>query len=247
MVDIISFAVPDVHPPPIARTNVPSFDAPLMQNTSAPPAPQQPRPQQPSNTQLLSQLTAQPTGFYNQSTSFQLPSIVQSQPTGLPSQNQVPQPPQPGFLTNPQAGGYSGPRPTMPSLPTGIGSTVSPSQTSTTTLNAQPTGIPGQWGFVNAPAPNIEALRQRLMPQAGREGGFTTVGLTGNAAIPWAVTKDEKKIYDQLFKAWDGFNKGFIGGEVAIEIMGRSGLDPQDLERIWTLSDPNNRGRLNMD
>ena len=117
-------------------------------------------------------------------------------------------------------------------------------------LTAQPTGLPGQWGFVNAPAtglPNIEALQQRLMPQPGREGGFTTTGLSGSAKVPWAVTKDEKKIYDQLFKAWDGFNKGFVTGDVAIEIMGQSGLDRKDLEAIWTLSDPNNRGRLDMD
>jgi hypothetical protein len=117
-------------------------------------------------------------------------------------------------------------------------------------LQAQPTGLPGQWGFVNAPAgglPNIEALQQRLMPQQGREGGFTTQGLSGSAKVPWAVTKDEKRIYDQLFKAWDGLGKGHITGDVAIEIMGQSGLDRSDLEAIWTLSDPNNKGRLNMD
>ena len=103
---------------------------------------------------------------------------------------------------------------------------------------------------MNAPAsglPNIEALQQRMMPQAGREGGYTTAGLSGSATVPWAVTKDEKKIYDQLFKAWDGFNKGFIGGDVAIEVMGQSGLPKTDLEKVWTLSDPGNRGRLDMD
>ncbi|KAG5301243.1 actin cytoskeleton-regulatory complex protein PAN1 [Histoplasma ohiense] len=249
MVDIISFAVPDDRPAP-PQTNVPKFDAPLMQNASAPPAPQQPQPQQPSNTQLLSQLTSQPTGFYNQATGLQPPSIVQPQQTGFPAQNAGLRPQQTGFLNNPQPTGYNGPRPPMPPMPTGYGSGLSPSQTGLAPLNAQPTGVPGQWGFVNAPAtglPNIEALQQRLMPQPGREGGFTTQGLSGNATIPWAVTKDEKRIYDQLFRAWDGFNKGFIGGDVAIEIMGQSGLERQDLERIWTLSDPNNRGRLNMD
>lgn len=127
---------------------------------------------------------------------------------------------------------------------------MSPQQTGGGPLQAQPTGIPGQWGFVNAPAsglPNIEALQQRLMPQAGREGGFTTQGLSGSAKIPWAVTKDEKQIYDQLFKAWDGLKRGFISGDVAIEIMGQSGLERKDLEAIWTLSDPNNTGRLNID
>jgi hypothetical protein len=38
----------------------------------------------------------------------------------------------------------------------------------------------------------IEALQQQLMPQPGREGGFSSTGLTGSANVPWAVTKDEK-------------------------------------------------------
>lgn len=248
MVDIISFTVPDT---------------PLLQNQSAPPAPQQPRPQQPSNSQLLSQLTAQPTGFVTQPTGFQ------PQATGFPGQNLglAPQatgfPPQPqpqqqflqpqptGLMTNPQPTGYSGPRPPVPPIPTGLGSNLSPAQTGgMSALAAQPTGLPGQWGFVNAPStglPNIEALKQQLMPQPGREGGFTTAGLSGNATVPWAITKEEKKIYDDLFRAWDGFRKGFVGGDTAIEIMGQSGLNREDLERIWTLADPHNRGRLNMD
>jgi hypothetical protein len=245
MVDIISFGTPDTQQD--QQANVPKFDAPLLQNAAAPPAPQQPRPQQPSNTQLLSQLTAQPTGFFNQATGFQ------PQPTGFPTQNQNLAPQQTGFapqptglMGNPQATGYSGPRPPMPPMPVGFGSSLSASAP----ITAQPTGVPGQWGFVNTPStglPNIEALKQQLMPQPGREGGFTTAGLSGSATIPWAVTKDEKKIYDQLFRAWDGLNKGYIGGDTAIEIMGQSGLPREDLGQIWTLSDPHNRGRLNMD
>ncbi|KAF7171280.1 hypothetical protein CNMCM6106_005735 [Aspergillus hiratsukae] len=258
MVDIISFGVPDTQPQAAARTNVPSFDAPLMENKSAPPAPQHPQPQQPSNAQLLSQLAAQPTGFGPQATgmqpnqaSFLGPNAALApQPTGFPgqSQQQYLQTQPTGLMTNPQATGYSGPRPPLPPMPTGFGSNLS--SVPTGGLVAQPTGIPGQWGFVNAPSsglPNIEALKQQLMPQPGREGGFTTAGLSGNASIPWAITKEEKKIYDDLFRAWDGFHKGFIGGDTAIEIMGQSGLDRKDLERIWTLADPNNRGRLNMD
>lgn len=260
MVDIISFQVPDTQPEPVVRTNVPNFDAPLMENKLAPPAPQQPQPQQPTNSQLLNQLTAQPTGFLSQPTGLspnQAPFGQQSnlapQPTGLPGQPQQQslQPQPTGFMSNPQPTGYSGPRPPVPPIPTGYVSNLSPSQTGGMSgLVAQPTGIPGQWGFVNAPSsglPNIEALKQQLMPQPGREGGFSTAGLAGNASIPWAITKEEKKIYDDLFRAWDGFRKGFIGGDTAIEIMGQSGLNRQDLERIWTLADPNNRGRLNMD
>jgi actin cytoskeleton-regulatory complex protein PAN1 len=248
MVDIISFGVVDDKPQAPPRTNVPNFEVPPRQNAISPPAPQAPQPQQASNQQLLTQLTSQPTGFYNQAIGFQ-PGL-QPQPTGLPMPNQGLQPQATGFLPASQATGYNGPRPPMPPMPSSFGINMSPQQTGGGPLQAQPTGIPGQWGFVNAPAtglPNIEALQQRLMPQAGREGGFTTQGLSGSAKIPWAVTKDEKQIYDELFKAWDGLKRGFISGDVAIEIMGQSGLDRKDLEAIWTLSDPNNRGRLDTD
>ena len=255
MVDIISFGVPDDHPaaaPP--RSNAPNFNAPSA--ASSAPSIQQPQPQA-SNSQLLSQIASQPTGFAAQ--------YIPPQPTGFGNQQPPPQPgfaPQPtgfqpqqqtGFQQNPQATGYQGPMPPMPPMPTSYGSNLSPSQTGIQPpmpLNAQPTGRPGQWGLVNAPAsglPNIDALQQRMMPQPGREGGYTTTGLSGTATVPWAVTKDEKKIYDQLFKAWDGFNKGFIGGDTALEVMGQSGLPKSDLEKIWNLSDPGNKGRLNMD
>ena len=260
MVDIISFQVPDTQPEPVTMTNVPNFDAPVLENKFAPPAPQQPQPQQPTNSQLLSQMTAQPTGLPPQPTGFQSQQITLAGPTqpighqhtGFPAQQPPSQHPQPtGFMTNPQPTGYSGPRPPIPPMPTGFGSNLSPAQTGGTLgLSAQPTGVPGQWGFVNAPTsglPNIDALKQQLMPQPGREGGFSTAGLSGNATVPWAITKEEKRIYDDLFRAWDGFHKGYIGGDTAIEIMGQSGLNRQDLERIWTLADPHNRGRLNMD
>ncbi|EME39148.1 hypothetical protein DOTSEDRAFT_38392 [Dothistroma septosporum NZE10] len=244
MVDIISFGVTEEAPAPSLSSNAPNFnEAPKIQ---------QPQAQNPSNQQLLTQLTATPTGFQvPQATGFQ-----QQQPTGL-------QPQQTGFQGGmPQAQGYNGPRPPMPPMPTGMGQNFSPSfglspqQTGfgggpmAQPLNAQPTGRPGQWGLVNAPAsglPNLQALQQQMMPQPGRETGFTTQGLRGNATVPWAVTKDEKKIYDDMFKAWDGFGKGYITGNQALEIFGQSGLEKAELERIWTLSDPHNKGRLNLD
>ncbi|KAK4692040.1 actin cytoskeleton-regulatory complex protein PAN1, partial [Lecanoromycetidae sp. Uapishka_2] len=249
MVDIISFGVPDDRPAPVPRTNAPNFSTGSSTNTA--PSIQQPQPQA-SNSQLLSQITSQPTGFASQyippqPTGFggQQPSFA-PQPTGFQQQ-------QTGFQQNPQPTGYQGSVPPMPPMPPSFGSNLSPAQTGAQApmpLNAQPTGRPGQWGLVNAPAtglPNIEALQQRMMPQQGREGGFTTTGLAGSATVPWAVTKDEKKIYDGLFRAWDGFNKGFIGGDAALEVMGQSGLPKPDLEKIWTLSDPGNKGRLDMD
>jgi hypothetical protein len=254
MVDIISFGVADDGSSgPRRPTNVPDFDAPLRQGAASPPTIQQPQPQG-SNSQLLSQLTAQPTGMMPQIPGYPGQAGFAPQQTGMPPQVT-------GYPGVQQGGGYTGPRPPMPPMPTGFGNNnlapqqtgfggLAPQQTGFAPLNAQPTGMPGQWGLVNAPAsglPNLSALAQQMMPQTGREGGFTTAGLSGNASVPWAVTKDEKKIYDDLFKSWDGFGRGYMTGEQAIEIFGQSGLEKSDLERIWTLSDPNNRGRLSLD
>ncbi|KAI1206565.1 uncharacterized protein F4807DRAFT_438459 [Annulohypoxylon truncatum] len=230
MVDIINFSIADDAASSGAATNAPDF---TRQNASTPPTIQHPQPI-PTNSQLLQ---SQVTGF-------------PSQPTGFPGQAMQPQPT--GYLggmNNPQPTGYNGPRPPMPPMPTGFPGGLSPA--SAAPLNAQPTGKPGQWGLVNAPAsglPNIDALQARMMPQAGREQqNYTTAGLSGNAVIPWAITKDEKTRYDQLFRAWDGLHKGFIGGDQAIEIFGQSGLEKTDLERIWTLADNGNKGKLNLD
>jgi hypothetical protein len=220
MVDIISFSVVDESSGAVGSEG--------RSNTATPPVVQQPQPQ-PSNSQLLQ---TQMTGFPGQ-------QGLQSQATGFP-----------GSMQNPQATGYQGPRPPMPPMPTGFGQPGVPGGMAAP-LNAQPTGRPGQWGLVNAPAtglPDIDALQARMMPQQGREGGsFTTQGLQGNAVIPWAITKDEKTRYDSLFKAWDGLHKGFIGGDQAIEIFGQSGLEKPDLERVWTLADNGNKGRLDLD
>ena len=248
MVDIINFGVVDDAPEPAPpKSNAPDFNA--RQSAASPLTIQQPQPV-PSNSSLLQ---AQMTGFPGQQQQgfggLQQPMQTGYNQGGLqPNQNGL------AGMVNPAATGYTGPRPPMPPMPTAFNPAlgISPQQTGMIApLNSQPTGVPGQWGLVNAPAtglPNIDLLQSRMMPQQGREqGSFNTSGLTGNAVIPWAITKEEKSRYDSVFKAWDGFGKGFIGGDVAIEVFGQSGLEKPDLERVWTLADHGNKGRLNMD
>ncbi|KAK6536004.1 actin organization and endocytosis protein [Arthrobotrys megalospora] len=255
MVDIISFAIPDTVPDEPRRTNVPKFSAspvptpppqPERSITISPPAPQQQQQTQQSNLAALSQLqiSSQPTGLPPQPSGFQQSGLV-------PSINLNPQ--ITGYQQTGSIGRSAGSsflNPSVPSIPSQFTSNLNPGNT-LSALQSQPTGRPGQWGFVNAPAgglPGIEALGARMMPNAGgHQGGFTTTGLTGNAKIPWAITKDEKSIYDNIFSAWDGLKKGFIAGSQAIEIFSQSGVDRGDLERIWTLSDPGNKGRLDRD
>lgn len=254
MVDIISFGVPDSAPPAPPKSNVPSFDVtPSRTNASTPTQ---------SNTSLLVGLGPQPTGYniggmQSQPTGFQ---GMQSQPTGFAGgsfQSVVSQPTgfQGGMM--PQATGYgqrggAGNISPVPSMPTGMSSISSMSSLSagSSFLQSQATGMPGQWGYVNTPStglPGLEALQRQMMPQPGREGGFNMQGLTGNAVIPWAVTKVEKQMYDKIFDGWDGMRKGFIGGDVAIEVFGQSGLPKEDLMRVWTLADPGNKGKLDKD
>ncbi|KAM3469777.1 hypothetical protein MY5147_006823 [Beauveria neobassiana] len=227
MVDIIGFSVVDES----GRSAPAATSKPDIQSNSQPTA-QQFQPQ-PSNSQILQ---SQMTGFPTQQTGFGAQNqMVQPQATGYP-----------GMQNNISSTGYAGPRPPMPPMPTGYNQS-----SMAMPLNAQPTGVPGQWGLVNAPSsglPNIDALQAQMMPQQGREGGsFTTQGLQGNAVIPWAITKEEKTRYDSLFRAWDGLGKGHILGSQAIEIFGQSGLEKPDLERIWTLADHGNKGRLDLD
>ena len=230
MVDIISFGIPEDKPLPSAPA---FFDS--RQSATSPPVIQQPQPQL-TNTSLLAGLTNQTTGAmpgnmgYAGQMGVQATGAMQQAYTGqVPNQYGVPLPP-------------------VPQMPSQYGSNLSPMAAAP--LSSMPTGVPGQWGLVNTPAsglPNIEALHRQMMPQAGREGGYTTAGLSGNATIPWAVTKDEKRIYDDIFRSWDGLGKGFVSGDQAIEIFQQSGVDGKDLERIWTLSDPSNKGRLDLD
>jgi hypothetical protein len=247
MVDIISFGVPDIAPPAPPKSNVPSFDiSPSRDDTSTPTQ---------SNVSLLGGLASQPTGFGMQSQpgfQMQQPTGFQSavsQPTGF--QSVVSQPTGfAGLMSQPT--GLAGQRPgmgnvpPMPPMPTGLSSLSAGSSF----LQSQPTGRPGQWGYINTPStglPGLEALQRQMMPQPGREGGFNMQGLTGNAPIPWAVTKVEKQMYDKIFDGWDGLRKGFIGGDVAIEVFGQSGLPKEDLMKIWTLADPGNKGKLDKD
>jgi actin cytoskeleton-regulatory complex protein PAN1 len=184
MVDIISFAIPDSAPARGApRSNVPDFQV------TAPPATQTPpvQPQQ-SNLQTLASLGPQPTGYTP--TGF---GALSAQSTGFVGQTS----PQQGFT--PQQTGFQPQAPTsnlgIQSQYTGMPPSGGLSAPGIPALQSQPTGRPGQWGFVNAPAGSmagIEALQQQLMPQPGREGGFSSTGLTGSANVPWAVTKDEK-------------------------------------------------------
>lgn len=51
--------------------------------------------------------------------------------------------------------------------------------------------------------------------------------------IPWKLTPEEKKRYDQIFRAWDQQGSGFLPGSMAKEVFGQAGLGTDDLMAIW--------------
>ncbi|KDQ18653.1 hypothetical protein BOTBODRAFT_517731 [Botryobasidium botryosum FD-172 SS1] len=64
--------------------------------------------------------------------------------------------------------------------------------------------------------------------------------------MSWALGKEERKGYDQIFRAWDPTGSGFISGTTALEVFSQSGLSRYDLACIWSLADSDNRGKLNL-
>lgn len=55
----------------------------------------------------------------------------------------------------------------------------------------------------------------------------------GRPNISWALTKDERKSYDNIFRAWDPKGTGFITGQTALNVFGQAGLPQDDLAKIW--------------
>ncbi|THH31859.1 hypothetical protein EUX98_g2302 [Antrodiella citrinella] len=205
-------------------------------------------------------LQSQPTGFQPQPTGFQGGNFQQQRPPPVP---QIPQ----QFQQN-ATGSYLG----NPS-PQVNRSFLSPSPAP---LSAQATGfgggaggmrplLPQQTGFIDprlqmmastflpanpslpynsAGAPQLQqqpsvSLQQSFMQHNQNQRGSAT------PKIPWALSKAEKKNYDQIFRAWDR-GEGFISGQTALDVFGQSGLDKNDLAKIWSLADADNRGKLNL-
>lgn len=259
MVDHISFTAADTVAAPSAQpiTNAPNFSTPQktqnLSNVSLMAQQMQPAqmgfynanlPMQAQMTGYQQTMQAQLTGYQQpiqaQMTGYQQP--IQAQATGY----QYGQGLQPG-LTGIQQSGLTGTGSSniYQGQQTGMG------QFSAVPLTMQPTGRPGEWGFVHAPqgaVQGMQALGAAMMPGAApMQGGFQMPMQQKTVDLPWAITKEEKAIYDTIFRAWDKKNQGFLEGPIAIEVFGSSGVGRQDLEYIWALADADDKGKLNAD
>ena len=230
----------------------------------------------------LGALQPQPTGFpaqfqQPQSTGFQRPPMgqMQFQPAGT-----IPPVPQlPANLAGQNR--FLSSSPGILSQPTGFPGAGAPSNFLTTQPAASPL-VPQLTGYMD---PRLAMMGSTFMPSASGAfpagagaGGpqFGSASLQQSIAqhneaqrgsstvrIPWALSKQERKQYDQIFRAWDPTASGFLDGGKALEVFGASGLDQNDLAKIWyglsgcmcksvcsifvyrTLADPSDRGKLN--
>ena len=65
--------------------------------------------------------------------------------------------------------------------------------------------------------------------------------------VPWTLSRQEKKDYDQIFRAWDTDGDGFITGETAREVFGQAGLGQEGLMKIWYVVSHSGQLRTHLD
>jgi actin cytoskeleton-regulatory complex protein PAN1 len=190
-----------------------------------PPIPSQFQGQQ-SALSPMGRLAPQPTGFPGAGG-----GPLMSQPTGFPGVGGgglMPQ--QTGF---PGAGGMRGPSP-APLVPQMTGF-VDPRLTmmSGAFMPANPSAPYAASGFAQTQMQQNPNMFNGMSLQQNFQQHNQEVRGSVAPKVPWALSKAEKKNYDQIFRAWDSANTGFIDGKIALEVFGASGLDRNDLARIW--------------
>jgi hypothetical protein len=69
---------------------------------------------------------------------------------------------------------------------------------------------------------------------------------TSTTANPWATTQQDRANYESLFKRLDLDRDGFISGADAAAFLTKSGASREDLRVVWTLSDIDKDGQLDL-
>ncbi|WFD42204.1 hypothetical protein MPSI1_000844 [Malassezia psittaci] len=218
-------------------------------------------PSYPSGMQGQSSLNARPPPPPAPPMSAGMPSQITGMPmhmTGMPSQmTGMPM----------QMTGMSQQMPGLSPMLTQPTGSASPMMAQSTGMIPQATGmlndprmrlmytqfLPAAQPYSGAPAPssmnfhqasmNPEQFQTKLQTMTAQPTGAKSVS---KPKIPWTLSKEEKKSYDNIFRAWDAKRTGFISGDVARELFGQSGLDREKLLQVWHLADTENRGKLNL-
>ena len=213
------------------------------------------QPQQPQRYPQMQMQQPMMTGYpagaalRPQETGYPGAAMMGQQPTGYPGQSQGMQQPQPQQM---QLGSFNAVPSTfvstfMPSNPNAnwssqpqFGGNPMAMMQQQQPMQAQPTGMPQyqqqqQQQQQQAPAPLPQYFAQHNQQFSGQSA----------VQVQWALTADERRKYDQIFRAWD-MGTGYITGQRALEVFKESGLDRDDLMKIWALADRENRGKLNL-
>lgn len=180
------------------------------------------RPIQPQQTGFPSFLSSQPTGFGQQQNFLPPPPPVPP----IPSQFNAPPNQANSFLNfpPPTTNNY-GSRGPLIAQPTGI---IDPRlQMMTQTFMPTNTSAPYGAGGIPQLQPQPQNLVSSMAQYNQEQRGAPT------QRLEWALTKSEKKRYNEIFRSWDAQNTRFIDGATALSVFGASGLPQNDLARIW--------------
>ena len=77
----------------------------------------------------------------------------------------------------------------------------------------------------------VQQQQQEQLPQYFQQHNQQVMG-QGAVQVQWSLTADEKRNYDEIFRAWDA-GSGYIDGGRALEVFQESGLERDDLMKIW--------------
>jgi hypothetical protein len=179
---------------------------------------QQQRPQQP--------MQMQPTGFAG----GQQPPMQRPINTGF--QQQPPQPLRPqatGFNSSGLGAGVQAQflNTFMPAQGIQPSAYMQPGQMQFAAQQQQQQLAPQRTGFQPPPQQQQLSLQQQFQQNNQAQLGQASV------PIPWKLTPEEKKRYDQIFRAWDQQGSGFLPGSMAKEVFGQAGLGTDELMAIW--------------
>ncbi|CAO3629106.1 unnamed protein product [Cunninghamella blakesleeana] len=213
------------------------------------------QPQQLINTNTPIIQNNLPYNSNNNNNNLQLPMM-----TGMPLQQQLP------MMTglNPQTQMMTGmtPQPQIP-MQTGFQQPYQqqlqtlqpqmqlPMQTGYVTSslqNAMPTGRPIDTSANKLRLQNNDFASKMMPNQAGRHNLLTpALGTQQHNTISWKISPEERQRYSEIFYAWETSSTGYLSGDKAREVFLQSGLLENDLMKIWSLADKDNKGSLDAD
>lgn len=134
-----------------------------------------------------------------------MPAMMQPQATGYPGQQQQQQ------HGSQMLGSFS-------AVPSTFLNTFMPSNPNAN-WSGSAANVPQQQ---HAPAPLPQYFQQHNQQAMGQSA----------VQVQWALTADERRKYDQIFRAWDN-SSGYITGNRALEVFKESGLERDDLMKVW--------------